>query len=753
MRKDSINNFRQKLHDTTGKISGKVKNLSPKDKKKEAKETVKNTVKVYKDGKEKMSTDTSTGKKRLKINSIKTKLIGSFLVPVVLIIILGVLSYTTASKAIISNYEEANMSTIAKTADYYGLIFNTVESTSTEIINNTTLKNYYSRMYKTDLYQEGEAYQEIQKYFNSIIIGSDTFSDIYVACSYGNDIRTSNNTSIIGSMYPDLSQSADGAMVDAQKKGFFSTHPYIDEKIGSTDYAFTFGRQIYSNSTKPCGYLFMDIKKDKIYESIKELNMGEDSIVSIILPDGGEISYLTGSTGDDPVLSDVREPDKYVSNQDFYTELVNNTEAEEGYKYIDYNGSRHLFIYSKVGNTGFVISALVPESVITAQAASIRNVTVIMVIIAMIAALVIGSMMAAGMSLAMSKITTKLEAVSDGDLTVHVALKRKDEFRNLATSINLMIAKTKGMIEDTLGISDEVSKSAEVVSGNSKVLLEATKNITDAITEIQNGVIQQSQDSENCMREVEALADKMNKVGDSSNNIAKAANGALETVNSGRVTISELGEKAQDTVAITADIITEMESLENSSKQIESIVGAINEIADQTSLLSLNASIEAARAGEAGRGFAVVADEIRKLADQSAASANQIKKIIDDIKNKTSATVVTAKKASDIVASQGESLDKTVNMFNDIESQVGKLVEELEQIKDNVADMQSGKEQTVSVIESISAVSEETTAMVEEVTATAERQLQAVEKLNNQAQDLFKNSEELIGTVKTFKVE
>lgn len=685
------------------------------------------------------------------LNSIMMKLMMMVAIPVLLLIVLGVVSYNTASKAIISNFEEANMSTISKTADYYGLIFDNIFSTSTEIVNNSTLKNYYSRTYRSDLYLEGEAFNDTQKYIYSVSTGNEKIKDIYITCSYGSDIRTSL-VSNVTKFYDEFKETEEAAKIDEMKRGFLSAHAFFDSKGAGTDYAFTYVRQVCSNSTKPCGYLFIDINETEIYEAIQELDMGTGSVVALVLPDGNEISNVKGKEGEEDTLNIIRDNNILVSDKDFFKEILEDEEQTDGYKYVEYNGSKHLFLYSKIIDHGFVVCALVPRAVITAQAREIRIITVVIVIVAFIVAILIGTMISMGMSNAMKIMMEKLEAASEGDLTVHVSLKRKDEFRKLSGSVNNMITKTKGMIENTVGISGALGETAEVVSGNSKVLLDATENITAAINEIEQGVIQQAADTDNCMKQMDMLAEKMGDVSDSANKIAQAAEEAITTVNNGRMTIGDLSEKASDTVEITADIIEGVESLESASKKIESIIGAINEIADQTSLLSLNASIEAARAGEAGRGFAVVADEIRKLADQSSASANQIKSIIDDINEKTAVTVQTAKRASEIVENQGESLDNTIAMFNQIENQVENLVGELSQISGSIQGMENSKNETMLVMENISAVSEETAAMVEEVNATAERQLEAVQRLNTQAEDLSANSEKLISTVGAFKI-
>ncbi len=130
----------------------------------------------------------------------------------------------------------------------------------------------------------------------------------------------------------------------------------------------------------------------------------------------------------------------------------------------------------------------------------------------------------------------------------------------------------------------------------------------------------------------------------------------------------------------------EINNLKQSSMAIGSIIMAINEIAEQTNLLSLNASIEAAaRAGEAeGRGFAVVADEIRKLADQSVECVNQIRKIVEDINDKTNDTVAIAKRAKDVVEIQGHSIETAKKVFNQIQSQFDELLGSLNEITEGI---------------------------------------------------------------------
>ena len=248
------------------------------------------------------------------------------------------------------------------------------------------------------------------------------------------------------------------------------------------------------------------------------------------------------------------------------------------------------------------------------------------------------------------------------------------------------------------------------------------------------------------------LSEKINIVSENSEHIAKIADETNSIVESGMDSITELRSNVESTTQITTQVIREINALKESSMAIGRIIDAINEIADQTNLLSLNASIEAARAGEAGRGFSVVADEIRKLADQSVASVNEIRAIVDDINTKTNDTVNIAKKAEDVVEVQGRSLSNAEQVFNQIQSKFDLLINDLDEITSGISIIADAKSQTIDSIQSISAVSQQTAAASEEVTETANRQLEQVEKLNTAASDLNDNSAELSEAINIFKI-
>lgn len=677
-----------------------------------------------------------------KLQSIRYKLISGFILPVVLIIILGVMSYTTASKAVTSSFEASAQSAIQKTAEYYDLMFSGIKASANELVNDSVVQGYYSGSYETNSVEEANAYSDIRAKVTSVSTTNTQIKGIYIFAKSGKDIYLNAN-SMSGSEYSNIKNTDEAKKIDSDRSVWLSSHSYIDSK-SNLDYGVSYGRQVIGSSKRGVGYMFVDIDKEYIVNPISSVDIGNKSMVALIAPDGGENVVIKDSEAEAGRV--------YFADKDFYTQALE-SESESGYSYVKYDGKSQLFIYSKAGNEGFMVCALVPRSVIVAQAGGIKFITITMIIIALIGAIIIGGIMAADIGNVIKKVIGGTDKAANGDLTATVNVHRKDEFGDLAEGINDMIGNMKQLINDTKSVSGRVDESAAVVTDSVHTMLSATREITDAISGIEKGIVQQAEDSESCMKQMDELSDKINVVSDNSEKIARIAESTRDIVKSGLDTIDVLNTNVHDTVGITTEVISGIEQLETATKSIGKIVNAINDIADQTNLLSLNASIEAARAGEAGRGFAVVADEIRKLADQSVESVNQIREIVEDITSGTRQTVNVARRAEDVVAVQENSLKDAVVVFNDIQSHVGELIQSLEYITNGITDIATTKADSIMSIQNISAVSQETAATAEEVTQNADKQMKAVEALNAAAEKLGKDAHELEEAIGLFKVE
>jgi methyl-accepting chemotaxis protein len=428
------------------------------------------------------------------------------------------------------------------------------------------------------------------------------------------------------------------------------------------------------------------------------------------------------------------------------------SESTSGNRIVSIDGRNYLFVYSKLELGDVMVAALIPESVMLQETADIKQLSVILTIIAAIIAMLLGTLISRQMSGTIQYILRQLRKVSKGDLTIHLTSKRKDEFGLLCDGVNDTVAHVKGLIEHVNEVSGQLTAAAAYVSEASGMFLETSQDIQNAVSEIEIGVNRLDSGSEDCMTQMDSLSGKITNVSQNADEIGKLTSTTGDTISNGIESVQGLTASAQSTTEITQNVILAIQELELKSKSISKIVSAINDIAEQTNLLSLNASIEAARAGEAGRGFAVVAEEIRKLSDQCLGSAGQISTIVNEIVEKTQDVVSIAQQAEEVVSTQAGAVEETTASFRQIDQQVESLLAALATISTNVQEMNSSRSETLEAIESISAVSAETAACSSTVYSSAGSQLDAIKDLDQAAQDLRERADKLVDVLGTFSV-
>ena len=621
--------------------------------------------------------------------------------------------------------------------EYFDLGFESIELTATRIGVNSNVSSHFGGKYDSDyeIAAKGVVVNEAvaDRYIQAIVAFSK---------NQGNAI---SNTGVVKKkdLYNAFVNSSAGQYVAEQLEGtkggvcWITSHPEIDELMDykTEDYALTYVREILDSANKPTGYMLIDVKTSFIKDILDNAKIGRNSILGFVTNDATEV--ISGT-----------ESDFTFSDKKFFQ----NIKEESGYKYVTYKGESYLFLYEKSTKGTGTVCAMVPRSVIIEKANEIRVYTIFTIIICCIIAIVGGSILATGIAKALKKINEIMKQMAEGDLTRTVHLRRNDEFRILSGNIGNTIASIKKLIMKLTHVSEQVQDSADKVNDNSEVLFKATEDITQSIEDIEQGLIQQSSDTEHCLQQMSDLANKIGVVSDRTNEIEKIAGSTQEAVNSGVVSVAELGEKVKDTTMITKDIINNITELGRESKAINSIIRTINEIADETNLLALNASIEAARAGEVGRGFVVVADEVRKLAEQSGKAAQQVAKIIKRIQKRVAITMSTAENAEVIIADQEEALGITVQVFEDIRGHILELANDLDTISSNIYGIEEAKNSTLEAVASISATSNETEAASAELTKAAERQMKAVEILYDEVKILKKDSVDLDESVSVFKI-
>ena len=681
--------------------------------------------------------------------SIRTTLFMGFLFPVLMLVVLGVVSYTTASRTIMDKYEESSMNTIDAMSLYGQTLTDGIASKALEQITNTNMKQYYE-MYHENTDPEWLTYFSNAKSGLRQMMTLEYIGDYYTVPASGSQMN-SKEQDYGAELYPQMMASDIGAYFTAnpaQKNGWFGYHTAIDTlaETGSEEYAFTYVQKFINAET----FLVIDWSMESVEQILEKVNFGENSIGALVSGDGREVARISRTNAEGAEVLEMVEGTVFVGT-DFYQASVETGEATSNY--VNWNGESYLYIYSPIGNSGISLCSLIPQKNIVAEVSAIRNLTIVIVLIAAVAAVLVGTYIASGISKTVNIISKALEKVSRGDLTQKFEIKRKDEFGTLGKVLNDTIENIRLLMTDMMRFGGNVNQMADGVSEKTEALNESIKNISVGVAEVANGLQVQAEETDRSNGKMRQFAERLDNMNEETEQMSGAIKGANEAINQGQIIIKDLNDKAQTTASITDVLVENVKGVQKHSVEIEGIIDTINSIAEQTNLLSLNASIEAARAGEHGRGFAVVAEEIRKLADQSAQAAGEVQERLSKMSVMTEKTTQSAEETRDIVAAQGDALNETIAVFGTIEEKVEKLVSGLQVVVDGMTQINLDKDDIQTSVMNISMESETAAASTQEVTSALDEQVGVMAKLAEDMEYLKRETAVLEESINRFKIQ
>lgn len=700
--------------------------------------------------------------KNSKKKSILVTLLAAFMVPVVLMIALGIVSYNTASSGIVDKYKESAESTISAVGDYFELVCENISGKALEMVTDSDVGDYYDKFYEKKDAKAMEAFRNAK----SIVRNAKSTNRNIYSCTIipeGGGYLSTISGSMSDAPVADFGNTTEGQYFvnnNSQRNKWLGYQTYLDSNMQSKqeNYAMVY----YQRFSKANAYLVMAVDMSVAEEMLGQIDFGKDSVKALVSSDGREVSFVQQTeslTGEEAAIEEqaTEEQDaeavvkQWFVGSGFYESTK---EAEEtGHMDVKIDGRKYVYIYTPVGDTGTMICTLIPESNLLGQVGSIKYITIAMVLLAAGAALATGFIISSGISKTVKEMSVGLAKVAEGDLSKDFTTKRQDEFKELTGSLNAMIESMRELMRDMKQFGSKVTGLAEDVSEKTGAINDSMQDIARAMDEVAGGVQSQAEDTENSNENMMTFSENITTVTEETVHMGETADKAISAVEQGRVIVQELSAKSDTTVSLTRVLVNDIDAVQKSSEEIKGFVDVINSIAGQTNLLSLNASIEAARAGEAGRGFAVVAEEIRKLADQSKESGDKIREIVEHIGQTTDKTTASAREAESMVNQQAKALEETVSVFGMIQGCVGNLVEGIRVVTEKLEASMTEKENVENSLQNISSVSEEVAASTQEVTATLGEQVSVIQALKGKVELLKADALELDKSIDRFKID
>lgn len=359
------------------------------------------------------------------------------------------------------------------------------------------------------------------------------------------------------------------------------------------------------------------------------------------------------------------------------------------------------------------------------------------------------------LSSAINACQTYVWKMEQGDLTGVIEdkyKKRTDVIGHMARELERFGHKLADIVASIKQSSDTIFSSGTSLDDMAAQTSATSDEISKAVEDISKGAVSQAEEIETASKNVGTMGDVIEQITDRVGQLDRTSNDMKTASDESTRIIQELSASNDRTTEAVKRISDQIKTTYDSVQTIRQAVDLITSIADETSLLSLNASIEAARAGEHGRGFAVVASEIQKLADQSSNSAKQIEDVIETLLKESENTVKVMEEVDQIVGEQQQKLEETKNKFIDVTDGVDSSRAETSVIKEDTESCNSARSKVVDVISNLSAISEENAASTQETTASMQELNATINILAESAKKLKDLSMNLQKAVEFFKI-
>ncbi|MDE6845178.1 MAG: methyl-accepting chemotaxis protein [Lachnospiraceae bacterium] len=422
----------------------------------------------------------------------------------------------------------------------------------------------------------------------------------------------------------------------------------------------------------------------------------------------------------------------------------------------DHDGVSKYAAYYVDSTADFILGISADETDILADVSMMMKTCIVAAILTLAFCSILGYLIVRKTIKPIKDVTELVSKLSDLDFTedkIQERLnKRKDETGSMSRAISVLRDKLKVVLQDLQNQSKLLFEASASLNTSASETANTVEQVEKAVNEISEGATSQADETQKATENVILMG---NMVEETSAEVRELIGNATDMKTSGddaTAILSQL-EQINEKTSRAIDVIYEQTNTTNeSAMKIRDATSLITSIAEETNLLSLNASIEAARAGEQGRGFAVVASQIQKLAEQSNESARQIEMIIDSLISDSEKAVATMDEVKEIMNQQNENVSKTETIFAQVKNGIDSSIDGINIIADKAKSMDDARVNVVDVVQNLTAIAQENAASTEETSASVTEVSSIVYDISSNAEKLKAIADELDRNMKIFKI-
>lgn len=513
------------------------------------------------------------------------------------------------------------------------------------------------------------------------------------------------------------------------------TAPYVDAATKKETISAAKAVQSKGNVV---GVIGADISLNAITNELRETTL-----------DYGGFAVLVGADGQVLVQPKGAKPGENVS----YMKKLQQTDQQSGVMHVDYKGKNYVIVYNTIADVNWKVATVYDEAMIASAANDVKWL-IISFSIAIFIAMALFLMWSLTRRLQpLSHMQQTMHEVAEGDLTARYDYRGEDEIGRLAHDFALMTEKMQHLMNTVKTSTMNVDGQAQQLSALMQETNASSEEITAAMQQIAATAVTATHQTEDAERDTVMWAERLQVIEQQMHDmIAQTETTSTQTIE-GKQQVVQL-ERAFEASEQRLNAMTEaVRSLYMKVASVHDVLNVIGQIADQTTLLALNASIEAARAGEHGKGFAVVANEVQKLAQQSTHATDGVRATIDALQQDAKMVTTEMKQMIAQFTEQAQSVQQTSTVFDHVANDMSQLMTMIETVSTSVETIATYKQTMQDVMKQLAMSAEETAAACEEVSASSTDQMNAMEHVTTASEQLMALSQSLRQEMNRFKTE